>query len=266
MTAGRIHTAAGDQSCGWRAPPMIEEAESGSWFPDPAAPPPCFGLTTRQSRAGGGAETDSDGDKVGSVGDPAEPPDSPTRTTATITTARRPVEYHVDWDGVEGAADPCLAAVKLLHVARRSGDTSRWWTMRWPQNAVSLAGRAGELSPGKTYKLMRALRKHALDYLDQLWMLASDRRHAKDATAQTFELKAGWRRVQKRLGKCRDKAGSLMPGWVVVQRRPHCVISRQLERWTQLSLLRVSDGSQRSIDGHFSRVLAPPHGTGARVQ
>ena len=30
MMAGRIHTAAGDQSCGWRAPPMIEEAESGS--------------------------------------------------------------------------------------------------------------------------------------------------------------------------------------------------------------------------------------------
>ena len=40
--------------------------------------------------------------------------------------------------------------------------------MRWPQNAVSLVGHAGALSPGKTYKLMRALRKHALNYLDQL--------------------------------------------------------------------------------------------------
>ena len=42
--------------------------------------------------------------------------------------------------------------------------------MRWPQNAVSLVGRASALSPGKTYKLMRALRKHALNlnYLDQL--------------------------------------------------------------------------------------------------
>ena len=109
--------------------------------------------------------------------------------------------------------------------------------MRWPQNAVSFVGRAGELSPGKTYKLMRALRKHALNYLDQLWMLASDRRHAKDVTAQMLELKADWRRVQKRLGKCRDKAGSLMPGWVVVQRRPHYAITRQLERWTQLPAL-----------------------------
>ena len=76
--------------------------------------------------------------------------------------------------------------------------------MRWPQNAVSLVGRAGELSPGKTYKLMRVLRKHALNYLDQLWMLASDRRHAKDVTAQVTELKADWRCVQKRLGKSRD--------------------------------------------------------------
>ena len=146
--------------------------------------------------------------------------------------------------------------VKLLPVVRRSADTSRWWTMRWPQNAVSLVGRAGALSPGKTYKLMRALRKHALNYLDQLWMLASDRRHAKDATAQMTELKADWRRVQKRLGKWRDKAGSTMPDWVVVQRRPTYVIARQLDRWIQLSLLRVSDGSQRSIEGYFSCI--PP--------
>jgi len=59
---------------------------------------------------------------------------------------------------------------------------------------------------------MRALRKHALNYLGQLWMLASDRRHAKDTTAQTAELKADWCRVQKRLGKSRDKADNLMPG------------------------------------------------------
>ena len=85
---------------------MVEEAASGSWSPGPAAPPPCFGPSPRQSGAGGGAEADSDGDEVDSVGDPAEPPDSPTRTTATITTAKRPVEYHADWDGVEGRPTP----------------------------------------------------------------------------------------------------------------------------------------------------------------
>ena len=36
------------------------------------------------------------------------------------------------------------------------------------------AARAHELM------LMRALRKHALNYLDQLWILTSDRRHEKD--------------------------------------------------------------------------------------
>ena len=88
--------------------------------------------------------------------------------------------------------------------------------MVWPQNAVSLVGRAGALSPGKTYKLMRLPRKHALNYLGQLWMLASDRRHAKGVTAQMAELMADWRRVQKRLGKSRDKAGNPMPGWITV--------------------------------------------------
>ena len=101
--------------------------------------------------SGRGAEVDSDGDETDLTGGPYEPPDSPTRTTATITTARCPIDCNVHWNDVEGAAGPCLAAVALLHVARRSVDTSRWWTMRWPQNAVSLVGRAGALSPGKTY-------------------------------------------------------------------------------------------------------------------
>ena len=48
-------------------------------------------------------------------------------------------------------------------------------------------------------------------------MLASDRWHAKDITAKVPGLKADWERVQKRLGKSRDKAGNLMPGWIVEQ-------------------------------------------------
>ena len=86
-------------------------------------------------------------------------------------------------------------------------------------------------------------------------MLTSDRRRDKDTTAQIAALKADWQRVQKRLGKCRDKSGSLMPGWVVVKRRPIYVITRQLDRWTLLSSLRVSDGAQRGIEGYFPRVL-----------
>ena len=92
--------------------------------------------------------------------------------------------------------------------------------MRWPQNAVSLIGRAGKLSPGKTYKLMRAPHKHALNCLDQLWMLTFDRGHEKDSTALVAELKADWCRVQKLPGRSRVKAGNLMPGWWVIVQQP----------------------------------------------
>ena len=87
----------------------------------------------------------------------------------------------------------------------------------------------------------------------------SDPRHEKDTTALMAELKTDWCRVHKLLSRSRDKAGNFMPGWIVVQRRPTYAITRQrLTRWTQLSQLRVSDGSQRSIEGYFSRAPAPP--------
>ena len=90
-----------------------------------------------------GAAADSDDDVTDLTGDPTGPAsDSPKRTTAAITTAKCLIGNNVDWD-------PFLAAVELLHVARQSVGTSRWWTMRWPQNAVCLVGRAGALSPGK---------------------------------------------------------------------------------------------------------------------
>ena len=44
------------------------------------------------------------------------------------------------------------------------------------------------------------------------WMLTSDRRHEKETTSLITELKADWCRVQKLLGRSRDKAGNLMPG------------------------------------------------------
>ena len=50
MTDGRIHTAADDHSRGWRAPPMVDEADSGSWSPDPTAPASCFDPTSYRVR------------------------------------------------------------------------------------------------------------------------------------------------------------------------------------------------------------------------
>jgi len=46
MIDGRIHTAADDQRRGWRAPPMVEEADSGNWTLGPTAPAPCFDPTS----------------------------------------------------------------------------------------------------------------------------------------------------------------------------------------------------------------------------
>ena len=94
-------------------------------------------------------------------------------------------------------------------------------------------------------------------------MLTSDRWHEKDTTVLMTELKTDWCRVQKLLGRSRDKAGNLMPGWIVVQRRPTYVITRQLARWAQLSLLRVSGGAQRSIEG-LLLLCVPPHPKPAR--
>ena len=67
---------------------MVEEADSDSWILDPAAPVPCFSPTTRQSGADDGAATDSDGDVTDLTSDLTGPPDSPTRTTAAITTTK----------------------------------------------------------------------------------------------------------------------------------------------------------------------------------
>ena len=44
--------------------------------------------------------------------------------------------------------------------------------------------------PGQDLQADASTRKHALNYLGQLWMLSSDRRHEKDANVLMTELKA----------------------------------------------------------------------------
>ena len=96
-TPGRIHTAAGDQSRGWCAPTMVEEVDSGSWFPDPTAPAPCFGPTSPQALTQTGGDnataTDSDDETTDLTSDvfpdPIDPiSDPPARRTAALRTAK----------------------------------------------------------------------------------------------------------------------------------------------------------------------------------
>ena len=93
MTDGRSNTASGDQSCGWCAPPMVEEAGSGSWSPDLTAPAPCFRATSRQAGADDDTAMDSDDEVTdltsGVFSDPTGPiSDPPKRRTAAIRTAK----------------------------------------------------------------------------------------------------------------------------------------------------------------------------------
>ena len=59
-----------------------------------------------------------------------------------IVAANDTVAYDADWNDIERAARPTIAAARLLHSsARQRTNTSRWWTMRWPSGAVSVLGR-----------------------------------------------------------------------------------------------------------------------------
>ena len=73
-----------------------------------------------------------DGDKTPGTGDNA------TTETKTVASATGGEERALDWDGVSSSSNPAHAAAKLMRRVREMLDTSRWWTMRWPTNAISL--------------------------------------------------------------------------------------------------------------------------------
>ena len=101
MTDGRVDTAAGDQSRGWCAPPVVEEADFGSWSPDSTAPASCFRATSRQAGADDDTTTDSDDKVTDLTSDVFSDPtgltsDPPKRITAAIRTAKGLIDYNVD--------------------------------------------------------------------------------------------------------------------------------------------------------------------------
>ena len=77
--------------------------------------------------------------------------------------------YNCDWNDIEKSGGPTHAAARRLHRARHRTGTSRWWSMRWPSDAVSLLGRACDLNAGKTYDLTRQLCEHSASHRRQLW-------------------------------------------------------------------------------------------------
>ena len=145
---------------------------------------------------------------------------TPQGATASLVTSKSKETYNVDWDRIESSVSPALASARLLHDARRMTDVSRWWTLRWTSNAVSLLSRACEIGTGKSCKLFRKLRRITTSYASELWLTIADRRHDANDQIEKEAVKAKWLRLQRLLGRAVNKRGLCMPGWVLVKNQP----------------------------------------------
>ena len=182
---GFIHTAAADRSSGWKPPTMTAVNDDGGYAFADSGVQPAFDPTIYW-----GQETESEGSEdEGAVADAQH-----------IVTANGTFAYDVDWNDIERAAKPMVAAARLLHLARQRTDTSRWWTMRWPSDAVLMLGRACGLNTGRKYDLMRALRKLSARYLRELRQVTAERRRYRDDSTARDVVRAEWGETKRRLG------------------------------------------------------------------
>ena len=115
-------------------------------------------------------------------------------------TANGVYTYDHDWNDIEKSERLTHAAAQLFHRAYQRTDTSRWWSMRWPSDAMSLLGRACDLDNGKTYALLRQLRAHSVSLVQQLWRLTTDRRQRRDDSGAWQMTKVEWGETNRRLG------------------------------------------------------------------
>ena len=145
-----------------------------------------------------------------------------------VRTATGDAACNVHWNGIGSSDDPVLATLRLLHSARQTVDTSRWWTLRWPNNTISLLGTACGLSTEGTYKLFREMRKVMLQHVRAPWAVVMDGRHAADNEAKRAALKDEWLKLSRILTNMRNRRGKLMPGWVTVRLKPICTAKSQL--------------------------------------
>ena len=145
-----------------------------------------------------------------------------------VRTATGDAAYNADWNGIVSSDDPTLATLRLLHSARQMVDTSRWWTLRWPNSAISLLGTACGLSTEGTFKLLRVLRKVMIQHVRELWAVVMDRRHAADNAAKRAALRDEWLKLLHILTNTRNHRGKLMPGWITVHSKSIYTTKSQL--------------------------------------
>ena len=135
-------------------------------------------------------------------------------------------------------------------------DTSRWWTLRWPNSAISLLGTVCGLSTEGTFKLLRVLRKVMIQHARELWAVVMDRRHAAGNVAKRTALKDEWLKLLRILANMKNRRGKLMPEWVTVQSKPICTIRSQLGQWRKRRRVQGATGGQRGMMSYFSHA---PH-------
>ena len=99
------------------------------------------------ARTGWDCDTDDEVEDLTSDAETAPP--AATCSLGCVSTAAGQESFDRDWDGIESSSNLAHTAVRLLHKARQMIDTSRWWTMRWPSNSISLLSRACDIDIDK---------------------------------------------------------------------------------------------------------------------
>ena len=135
---GFIHTALEDEPNGWQAPAMRLVGNDGKWGFVGGTPPTFDRREYWEDDSDDGDVTDlTDG-----ATDAIAAAESDAAAEAKVHTATGDAAYNGGWNGIGSSDDPTLATLRLLHTARQMVGTSRWWTLRWPNSAISLLGTA----------------------------------------------------------------------------------------------------------------------------
>ena len=186
---GVIHTAVEDQAIGWQVPTTRMIGNDCKWEFANGVPP-----TFDQREHWDEDSDDDDGTDTtdGAADATTDAAELDIGAEMAVRTATGDAAYNVDWNGIGSLHDPTLATLRLLHSARQTIDTSRWWALRWSNNAISLLGTACGLNTEGTCKLFREMRKVMLQHVRELWAVVMDRRDAADNEVKRAALKDEW--------------------------------------------------------------------------
>ena len=103
-----------------------------------------------------------------------------------------------------------------------------------------MRGQACGLNAGRTYGLVRALRKLSARYLRELWQIAVERRRDRDDSTARGVVRAEWGETKRRLGTTgrngnTHKKQLPMPLWSTASTQPLYKIKRMLSGWNRVA-------------------------------